>query len=327
MAQRDFYEVLGVSRDASGDDLRRAYRTLARQYHPDMNKAPDAAAKFNEVQQAYDILSDEQKRKTYDRYGPSAFEPGAAPPGAANGEGRSRSHAHPGAHAQGDFDPEELSEIFETFFGGGGGGSAGPFGGARPSSRQRSAPSRPEETRHEVLVGFDAVMKGGTETVRLGDHGTSKSIEVKIPRAVEDGTQLRVRGALGGRKAPRDLILTIRTGSHPLFRRGEFQETGKGLDLHLDAPLTIAEATLGATIRVPTPWGSVDLAIPAGSASGRKLRLRRQGLRDDQGREGDLYVVLKIVPPTGLLTPQEQEALRELASKSPSPRASREWQV
>lgn len=318
MAQRDFYEVLGVGRGASPDDIKKAYRAMARKYHPDVNKAPDAGKVFSEVQNAYDVLSDPKKRSLYDQIGHAGFEHAA-------GSGRA-GRAEPGGggwhgpfNAE-EYDADDVSEIFETFFGGANAGRG--FGGFGRGGKGRGAGrAEPVEVRHEVVVPFETVRTGGTEDLRIDSGSKSRTIEVLVPRGVEDGTQLRMRGAAQGH----DLILTIRTRPHRLWRRGEFVETGRGLDLYIDVPLTFAEAALGATVHVPTPDGSVDLTIPPGTASGKKLRLRGKGLTDAQGATGDLYAVIGIVPPGSVPTPAEAEALRTMSGRGHGPRSVGPW--
>lgn len=324
MAERDYYEVLGVARSAGQDEIRKAYRKLAREHHPDVSKAPDAAKKFAEVQNAYDVLSDEQKRRLYDQHGEAGVK--GPPPGAGD---RAWSGA---ARSQGfDFDPDELGSVFEAIFGGGArahaaGGTGGQRRGHRSGRRPREAPEQPP-VEHEVRVSFLTAARGGKEHVRISAEGASKSIEVTIPPGIEDGAVLRVPGVVGGGLGPgRDLLLTIRTGAHPIFRRGEHAETGKGLDLYLDVPLTIAEATLGAAVAVPTLDGSAEVRVPAGTSSGRRLRLRGQGLRDARGGQGDLYGVVRIVPPSGDdLTPAERAAIESAAGKTAGVRPSPPW--
>ncbi|MDX2132772.1 MAG: DnaJ C-terminal domain-containing protein [Planctomycetota bacterium] len=328
MAERDYYETLGVARDASADQIRAAYRALARKFHPDVNKSPDATAKFSEVQRAYDVLGDETKRRLFDQYGVAGVEGGAPPPP----RGRARPGGAPGTpHTVGDFDPEELSEIFESFFGRGSGGfgtrpgEGGP-GGPRGGRGRATPRAEPEPVRADVTVPFVRAAVGGPETVGVRENGRTKRIEVRIPAGVEDGATLRMRGALGGAKSPQDLILTVRVSPHPLWRRGEGASEGKGLDLFVDLPLTVAEAFLGATVTVPTPGGPVDLQVPALSGSGRRLRLRGRGIRDDEGREGDLYAVLRIVAP-GALTDEDKAALIVLGEKTLTPRSGPEWRT
>jgi DnaJ-class molecular chaperone len=222
--------------------------------------------------------------------------------------------------------------MFEAFFGGKGGGQGGGFGmggmgGGAPRGRTgggkarkatRAAPAEPEAIEHELDITFMTAAKGGTEPLRLSTEGKARTIEVKIPRGTPDGARLRVRGGADGQ----DIILRIKVGPHPLFRRTEHGVGPQGLDLYLDLPLSIAEATLGAHVTVPTLDGSVELRIPPGTGSGRKLRVRGQGLEDAKGARGDLYAIIKIVPPTGeALSPQDAAALRRIAEAGPNPRA------
>ena len=289
MAERDFYDVLGVGRGATDDEIKRAYRTLARKLHPDVSDAPDAAEKFAEAQQAYAVLSDKEKRASYDRFG-------RAGPGGAGWSAQSTQGA--------DVDLGDLSDLFGTFFGNrGGGGRAGgghPFGGgARTASRAR-ATRRGSDASAVLRIPWMRVVEGGTETVRMRrGSGEERRIEVRVPKGVDDGAKLRVRGegdpGAGGGSAG-DLILTVRVDAHPVLKRKD----GKGLDLELDMPLSFAEAALGAGVRVPTATGSATLRVPAGTASGKRLRLRGAGLPDEKGGTGDLYAMVQIVPPAAV---------------------------
>ncbi len=321
MADRSFYDVLGVAKDASADDIRKAYRALARKFHPDVNKSPDATAKFSEVQRAYDVLGDESKRRLYDQYGVAGVEGGAPPPGASRGGARGGGRG--AAHAAANLDPEELSEIFESFFGRSSGFDAGrPQRGPRAGRGGRAhRPPVDEPARAEITIPFVKAATGGMETVSVRAEGRTRRIDVRIPAGIEDGATLRMRGALEGGQ---DLVLTVRVQSHPLWRRGEGADAGKGLDLFIDLPLTVSEALLGATVTVPTPGGPVELQVPAMSGSGRKLRLRGRGIRDEVGRMGDLYASVKIVPPPNL-TDEERAMLATLAQRAPSPRVGPEW--
>ncbi|RMH25998.1 MAG: J domain-containing protein [Planctomycetota bacterium] len=324
-AAKSYYEVLGVSRGADEAAIKAAYRRLARQWHPDVNKEPDAAEKFREVQQAYEVLSDPEKRKLYDRVGHEAFAHGAAA-GAGGGRGPTYTWSNVGGGDFGGategFDFGDLSDLFGEMFGG------GPFGGASAGrraaagARARSTPRRGRDIRTERLISFDAAVRGSTEAVRVHRGGSSQTIEVTIPKGVADGAKLRVRGA--GEPSPTggtagDLILTVRVGAHPIFRR-------HGLDVEFDLPLSIVEATLGATVRVPTPdGGRADLKVPPGTPSGAKLRLRGRGVENADGDRGDLYAVVKIVPPKSV-TAQDRAALEALGARLPSPRRGSWWE-
>jgi DnaJ-class molecular chaperone len=326
----DHYSTLGVARSASADDIKSAYRKLARQLHPDVNKAPDAQKKFAAVQQAYEVLSDAEKRKLYDMYGDAAFAQGG--PGSASaqqrtqwgpGTARSRRVNTP------DFDAEDLGSIFESIFGGSANGRAG-----RPSPREQPPFSYTdddddEQTVQEVRVDFMTAAKGGTAQVRvLTPQETFKTIEVKIPAGVEDGAGLRVRGAMRGvGTGSPDLLLRVRVVPHELYRRGEGPGTGKGLDVFLDLPLSIAEATLGATVDVPTIRGVAQLKIPTGTASGRRMKLAGMGIRDDQGRQGDFYAITQIVTPADAgISDLEKDVLRRIANLAGNPRGGPAWQ-
>lgn len=322
MAKRDYYEVLGLTRSATDEEIRKAYRKLARQLHPDVNKAADAQKKFTEVQQAYDVLSDAGKRKAYDQFGHAAEgrEAGAAPGG--------QHYSWQGGGMPPNMDMEDLGSMFDAFFGGRGGPDMGGMGGrprtGRAGAGKKARPMReePAAIEHELPITFMTAVKGGTESVRLDQDGKVRTIEVNVPKGVADGAKLRVKGAANG-----ELILVVRVGEHPLYRRTEIKGTGtQGLDLYLDLPLTLAEATLGATVPVPTLEGRVELTIPAGTASGRKLRLKGRGIQDAQGNKGDLYVITRIVPPPGgELTRDEAESLRQISGRFPGVRTGQEW--
>ncbi len=326
MSTRDLYSVLGVSRSATADEIRNAYRKLARMYHPDVNSSQDAHARFNEIQEAYDVLSDEQKRRSYDRFGH------AAPTAASGGPHFTWSNVG-GERAGPEFDYDDLGSMFDAFFGARSGGMGGRAGSARgPGKRARAARrSEPEPATHEFEIDFLTAARGGTERFRVVSGSQSRTIDVTIPRGIHDGAKLRIRGAGGEASVAggsRDLILTIRVRTHPLFRRGDPAGGGEGepsLDLYLALPLSIEEATLGATVTVPTLEGSVDLTIPPGTPSGMKLRLKGRGLGDGR-RTGDLYAVVKIVPPDGReLNASEREALQRLVRRFPGPRTGRDW--
>jgi len=343
-SQQDYYELLGVSKGASDEEIKAAYRKLARKYHPDVNKAPEAQKKFTEVQHAYEVLSDESKRKLYDQFGAAAFETGASAAQAGRAQARPGTGAHytwgnvggragPGGfNVSGmDVDAEDIGSIFEAMFGGTGGADPGAFtgkagrtrAGGRPRRPQPEAPQRQADAVSEVRVPFMVAARGGVESLRVAEGDRIRTLEVTIPPGIEDGAQLRVRGGGGGpRGSPRDLILTVRIDAHAIFRRGEHHETGKGLDVYLDLALTIAEATLGAVVAVPTLDGaSLEVQVPPGTPSGRKLRLRAKGVQDAQGRQGDLFAVTRIVPPPGKeLSEDERENLRRMTERFPSVR-------
>ncbi|MEO0482341.1 MAG: DnaJ C-terminal domain-containing protein [Planctomycetota bacterium] len=316
MPGRDFYEVLGIKRGADADEIKRAYRALARVHHPDVSKADDAQARFTEIQEAYDVLSDPEKRRLYDRVGRSGYEAGAAQ---ARGGGASHSWSNAGGagfggggFGGGGMDAEELEDLFGTFFGGRSGGGGGGFAGA--SGQRARAGRRPgrapgADIEHEITIPFDLSAKGGTYALRLDRPGAkSTSIDVKIPKAVADGARLRVRGeGQAGRGGAGDLIIRVRVSPHPTLKRD-------GLDLRSTLRLNIAEAALGAEREVKTVESEVTVRVPPGTPSGRTLRLRGAGLKDAAGRTGDLYAEIEITPPDASDWPDEdRETLRRLA--------------
>lgn len=336
-APRDYYEVLGVARDASEDDIRKAYRALARKYHPDVNKATDAAERFAEITEAYEVLSDAEKRKAYDRFGHAwrNVRSGAGPGhGASHGPGESpfsgfRRNVRSGGGA--GFDPSDIGSIFEEMFGGraSAGPGAGPFGGGSPfggaggaGGRAKPTPRRGQDVRHSVAVSFMTAAKGGTERMRLSDQaGGQDEVSVRIPAGIESGAKLRLkgRGHPGANGGPAgDLILTVNVGEHPWFRR-------EGLDLLVDVPITIAEAAMGTSVEAPLLNGRVELKIPAGSSSGRKIRIPGKGMKDDSsGKTGDFYAVVRIAAPEDL----DEEAMRLLEELRPhlkNPRQGGPW--
>ncbi|MEO1007684.1 MAG: DnaJ C-terminal domain-containing protein [Planctomycetota bacterium] len=304
MADRDYYDVLGVSRTATQDEIRTAYRRLARKLHPDATKDEGSTERFAEVQQAYEVLGNAEKRAAYDRHGRAAFS------GAAGGPGPRYSWTNAGGtNAGGDFDLDDLGSMFDAFFGG------DPKQGS-PRSRNRRAEraSRPRPAEAELDISFQKMARGGTETVRVGSRG--RAIEVTIPKGIADGAKLRV----GGRRGEQDLLLTVRVGKHPLYRREGY------LDLVIALPLDYAEAALGCEIEVPTLEGSVMLTVPPGTRSGRRLRLRERGLSDAKGGRGDLFAEVQIVPPPPeAIDEATRQLLVTLSGLGPSPRTAPEW--
>lgn len=315
-SERDYYDILGVARNASADDLRKAHRRLVRKHHPDVNKAPDAAAKFAEIQHAYDVLSDPAKRKAYDEYGHA----GPPHPGFGGAAG-----PQPGGNWNVNIDPDQMQDIFEGLFGArsgrSGGSPFGGFGGAASSRRARRAPSDPGEDLHHTLnVGFMTAAEGGIEHLRLRTGDEFQTVEVKIPKGISSGAKLRLKGRghqspSGG--PPGDLILTIEVGAHPFFRR-------EGLDLTVEVPVSIAEAALGTTVEVPLLAGSLKLKVPPGTSSGQKLRVRGRGLTDVKGATGDYYAQIQIVAPANP-DAETRELLEELGRRLPPVREQWPW--
>jgi DnaJ-class molecular chaperone len=276
MAQRNPYDVLGVKKDASEDQIRAAYRKLAKRHHPDLNPGnKEAEARFKEIAAANDILSDKDKRARYDRgeIDESGAERPQAPPGwrgfAEGGQGEKY-------HAAQGINPEDLDELF------------GVFGRSRGGGFRMRGPDQ-----HYVLtVDFLDAVNGAKRRLELGPGHT---LDVTVPAGVGDGQVLRLKGqgapGIGGGPAG-DALIEIRIAPHPLFRRD-------GDDIHVELPVTLGEAVLGARVSVPTPSGDVAMTIPPNSNTGRVLRLRGKGVRRADGTHGDEYVTLKLVLPEG----------------------------
>lgn len=282
---RDYYEVLGVKRDATDEEIKRAYRHLAREHHPDRNPGDkQAETRFKEVQEAYDVLSDKEKRAQFDQFGFAGPQSGGngAPGGFQWGSGF-------GEGAQ--IDPSQLEDILSRF------GGLGGFPGATRSRRgRRSAPREPVTS--ELRVPFETAILGGTMSLSID----GRDIDVKIPAGVEDGKTLRVQGQ-GPHGA--DLHLQLQIDPHPYFRR-------EGNDLLIAVPISVADAVLGAKIDVPTIDGAkLTVKVPAGTSSGSRLRLRGKGVKG-----GDQYVEIKIVTPTSI-DERSRELMNEFAQHNP----------
>jgi len=322
MEFKDYYATLGVAHTATQDEVKRAYRKLARKYHPDVSKEPDAEARFKAVAEAHEVLFDTERRAAYDdivqRHARGQpFEP---PPGWDSGyeySGRGpggTAGRHPGAAAGRAGDAEDFSDFFESLFGRG--GFEGAEGPGRRSAGHRSNGSFPGRDHHaKVAIGLLEAYQGAKRMVTLrmpvldpAGHTTlqARQLEVNIPKGVREGQHLRLsgQGAAGQGGAPSgDLYLEIQILPHPLFRLD-------GSDLYFDLPIAPWEAALGATVTAPTPDGSVQLSVPPGSSQGRKLRLKGKGLPGKT--PGDLYAVLTIALPPSASEP-EQEAWRGLS--------------
>ena len=309
MAKRDFYDVLGVPRGATADQIKKAYRQLARKYHPDTAGAdPAAAESFKEVQEAYESLSDPQKRQDYDRFGHAASHMGGGPgPG---GPGRTYTWRSGGGGA-GGFD-------FSEIFGGGGGRIEDLFGGAVGGRGRRQAARRGADIEHSVRVSFAEAVSGTTREVVLtmpqADGSQRRErLSVKLPAGVDNGSKIRLRGkGQPGQGGPNgDLIIVITVEAHKYFRRD-------GDDVLLDVPISIGEAALGAKVDVPTlDDGTTTVTIPPGSSSGQKLRLKGKGVKSRKiGKTGDMLLVLKVMVPKKL-DAKSRELLLEFSKNNP----------
>lgn len=295
---RDHYEVLGVGKSASEEEIRKAYRKLAREFHPDRNPGDkQAEARFKEIQDAYDVLSDKAKREQYDRFGFAGPHHGA---GFGGGPGGTSFHWGDGVN----IDPSQAEEILSSLFGGG--GFPGMGGGRRGRTRARRP--EPAAVESEVTVPFLTAALGGKISVGFGD----KTIDVRIPAGVEDGKALRLSGQAPGGG---DLHLRLRIEPHPFFSR-------EGKDVSFELPLALAEAVLGAKVDVPVLDGTyLSLKIPPGTSSGARLRLKGKGIAG-----GDLYVAIKVVVPAPA-DDRSRELIEEFARLNPQkPRSGSPWQ-
>ena len=262
MQYKDYYEVLGVTRGADAAEVKKSYRKLARKYHPDVSKEKNAEGKFKEVQEAYEVLRDPEKRAAYDQLGRD-YRPGQQfrPP-----PDWSRRFGHSGAGSQRFSDLNGFSDFFSSLFGG--------AAGAPP----------PEADAGHLEVTVEEAFAGTKRRVMLNDGGRARSIDVQIPPGVGDGQSLRVAGSGGSAS----LIFRIRLRPHSFY-------TLQGRDVHIELPLAPWEAALGAKVAVPTLGGKVELTVPAGAQSGQKLRLRGRGFPGTPG--GDQFVIIKLVTP------------------------------
>lgn len=289
----DFYQMLGVSRDASQDEIQQAYRKLARRYHPDVNHDPGAEDRFKEVNEAYQVLSDPAARRRYDRFGqdfrqiPEDYDERVS---AGVGGGFRGGHVR---RDVGGFDNSDLfDDLFGSFFGAR--GAAGPIPGA--------------DQEAELELSVEEAYRGGKRRIDLG--GT-RSYTVTVPPGVVDGQRIRLAGQGGrgrGDGKAGDLYLVVRIAPHPRYRL-----TGK--DIHVELPVTPWEAALGATVPVSTPAGEVKVKVPKGTSSGRRLRVAGEGMPNRRGKPGDLYAEVAIRVPERL-SRKERELFEQLAAVS-----------
>jgi curved DNA-binding protein len=304
----DYYQVLGVDRSASQQDIQRAYRTLARRYHPDINKDPGAEERFKDITEAYEVLSDDKKRARYDRYRehwrqvPDGYDgpmPGANPFGGAGGR-RVHVNTSGGGYDDLGFGDVRIDDLLGGLFG----GRTAGFRGARVQ-----APGA--DTEAEIELGVEDAYAGGRRRITLQSASGPRSYEVDIPAGVTAGQRIRLAGqgagGLGG--GPRgDLYLAVRLAPHPRYRVD-------GRDITVELPVAPWEAALGANVPVDTPGGPVQVQVPAGSSTGRRLRLRGRGMPNPQGTPGDLYAEVKVAVPAPA-SEAEQRLWKQLAAAS-----------
>jgi DnaJ-class molecular chaperone len=301
---RDPYDVLGVSKSASAEEIQKAYRKLSKKYHPDRNPGDKQAdASYKEVQEAYEILGDASKKANYDQFG-FAGPPQAGFPGGFSGGG------FPGGGGGATIDPEMAEELFKHFMGGAGG--AGPdlgdlFGGRRKHRPRHRRPTA-EPIEAEVTIPFEVAANGGSVPIDVG----GRRIDVKVPAGIEEGKKLRVPAEATGTA---DVLLKVKIAPHAYFRR-------EGADVLLDVPIGVAEAVLGTKVDVPTVGGErLEVKVRPGTSGGSKLRLRGKGIAG-----GDQYLVFKVIVPAGEVDEKSRELIAEFAKRNPQhPRANAPW--
>ncbi|MFF0066167.1 DnaJ C-terminal domain-containing protein [Streptomyces sp. NPDC005279] len=309
---RDFYDVLGVKRSASPEEIQQAFRKLARNHHPDVNKDPGAEDRFKEINEAYSVLSDPGTRQRYDRYGenfrqiPEGYDERVAAGAGARGGGRSGWSTGDGggrvryASDNGEgFEGIDFEDLFGGMFGRGGvrSGPRGPIPGA--------------DQEAGIQLSVEEAYHGGRRSVTLAGPGGQRTYTVDVPPGVADGQRIRLAGQGGqgsGDAPPGDLYLRVRIKPDSRFRL-------EGRDIHVVVPVTPWEAALGAAVPVPTPGATAKVTVPGGSSSGRRLRLRGEGMPNPRGSNGDLYAEIRIMVPPGL-TDRERELFEELATVS-----------
>src|SRR5215469_8425213 len=302
--RRDFYQILGVPRTATQDEIQRAYRKLAREHHPDVNKDPGAEDRFKEISEAYNVLSDQQARRRYDAFGPDfrqvpedvdpeAFRRSRAGAGTAGGAGGGGF----GTGFGGDLGGIDIEDLLGGIFGGRAGRGFGPIPGA--------------DQEAELELTVEEAFQGGHRSVTLEGPDGRRTLDVRIPAGVADGQRIRLagQGGRGSEDAPNgDLYFVVRIAPHPRYRVD-------GRDLYVDLPLTPWEAALGTSVAVETPGGDTKVKVPPGTSSGKRLRLRDRGLPHPRGRHGHLYAEVRITVPAKL-TDEERRLFEQLAATS-----------
>jgi curved DNA-binding protein len=312
---KDYYATLGVKKDASQDDIQKAYRKLARKLHPDVNKEPEAELKFKEIGEAYEVLKDPDKRKKYDQFGADWKRTGGVPPGWEGFGGQGFDFGGMGGG-------EGFSSFFEMLFGGAGPGrrgarrGGGGFPGAGFGGGSAFGAGAGSDTEAQITLTLEEAVRGGTREITLADPSTGqrKTLSVRIPEGIRPGQKIR----LAGQGQPGfdegqagDLLLRIEIAPDPRFRV-------EGSDIHTTVPVAPWEAALGGEAEVETPTGRLRIKIPAGSSSGRKIRLRGKGLTlagGAKGEKGDLLAEIRILVPDHL-SEEERALFEQLAEAS-----------
>jgi DnaJ-class molecular chaperone len=290
---KDYYKILGVSKTATKEEIKKAYRSLARKYHPDLNPdKKDAEEKFKEVQEAHEVLSDEEKRKTYDMFGSAEFRPGGRTTWKrADDTGQ----AYEYSYSANDFSGFE--DIFKDLFGSAGEGRPGRGRGETFrdifSTVTKERTSRGRDLEYQIEIDFDTAIRGGVRDLSISrqkqEGVETEKLSVRIPAGVDNGSRIRVQGKGEGAKG--DLYLRVKVKPHPIYSR-------KGDDIYLEVPVTVYEAALGKKIEIPTIDGTAEMTIPPGVQSGTRLRLKGKGVTNLKTKvRGDQYIEIKIAMP------------------------------
>ena len=301
MELKDYYKILGVDEKASDSEIKKAYRKLAKQYHPDSHPGDKVSEeKFKDVAEAYDILSNKEKRAKYDRlrkYGGEIPDSGFDFGNFGNtGEVHFEFNRGGREASFTDGTPFDLDSLFSQLFG----------GGRDRFTRSRRWPSRGQDVRVELEIPFEEAVRGGPHKFSIALNGQTKTVSINIPPGVDNGTQIRIagQGSPGPTGKPGDLIVQIRVGKHHFFER-------KGNDVYCEVPVGVTQAILGTRIRVRTVDGKkVELKIPPGTQSGQVFRLKGMGIKTQDGKRGDQYVKINVQIPT-VLNERQKELLRE----------------
>jgi curved DNA-binding protein len=313
MKYKDYYAILGVKRDAGADDIKSAYRRLARKYHPDVSKEKDAEERFKEMAEAYETLKEPEKRAAYDQLGSHAAGQEFRPP---------PDWGQQFAQREGSFEDIDLSDLFAAFGG----------HGARARGESAAGPRRGHDFEAGVQISFDQAFNGAEIALEMNglewdENGNGRrvprTITVRIPRGVSNGEKLRVpgKGGAGFRGGPAgDLYLDVDVQEHPLYRVS-------GLDIYVDLPLAPWEAVLGTSVSLPTPAGNVSLKVPPNTRAGQHLRLGGRGLARGSGKAGHLFAMVRIDVPT-TVDDSQRDLYRKLAEQSTfNPRAHMEQEA
>ena len=279
---KDYYKILGVSRDAKPDEIRKAYRKLAKQFHPDVSKEPNAEAKYKEINEAYEVLKDPDKKQKYDTLGMNwqSGQDFTPPPNWGN---------YSGGNFTFDGDLGGFSDFFQTIFGGGGRGFSDIFSGARTSSGFNHHPMK-SDSEVDLTLSLEDIIKGGTHTLILKSGNNKREIKVRLPKGITEGSQIKLPGKSehGG-----DIYVNIHVAPHKIF-------TVNNYDLTKEIKVNVWDAVLGKDIQTETLDGNVTVKMPPGIQDGQKLRLREKGLPNRNGGFGDLYIKIKIEIPRHL---------------------------